>query len=138
MKNLIIQKCEELSAEGLSISSVRATPKNGTILVSISINTFVPLGEGSDLPRHRVTIDHENCPKSVKIYGKDRYPNEEFELPGNEEQAEAYIRDLAKYGKSNDVARFGDDWVTKPNRWFFSKTTDGHQLNSDGKEINPQ
>lgn len=47
-----------------------------------------------------------------------------MELSGNDEQAEALIRDVAREGQAQDWAKFDGTtadyprWLTKPNKWF--------------------
>jgi len=123
--NAIIQRCQTLRREGYSISAVTIMRDGpGRLRVNISRNNFFPLGEGGDLPHHRITVDFANLPPGMSVHGGDRCPDDVMHLPGNEEQAEALIHELAAYGKAQDWARFDGDapdyphFLTKPNRWF--------------------
>jgi hypothetical protein len=125
MSNPIVAKCNELHAEGYRISAVSISlAGRGTLRVSISRPTFVPLGEGGKMPMHNVTISSADMPESVTLQGRDRCEDYIFELPGNAEQAEALIHGCAAIGLSLDVARFEGDtpdyphWLTKPNKWM--------------------
>lgn len=127
-RNPIIQRCEQLCRDGYSVSAItimRAGP--GRLQVNISRNNYFPLGEGGDLPRHKVTVDLANLPQGITARGFDRCPDDVMSLPGNDEQAEALIKELAEHGKAHDWARFDGEtpdyphWLTKPNKWFELK-----------------
>ena len=123
MTNQITQKCQECYEDGLSVSAVRITVgQRGMLNVSLSINTYVPLGEGGDMPHHTLRIDRANVPDGVQCGGWDRHEDVTLQLSGNEEQAEALIQVVAEDGNANDTARFDNDglvsYLTKPNKWF--------------------
>lgn len=122
--NPIIDRCEALAAEGYSVSAVtimRGRP--GMLRVAISLATYLPLGEGGDLPHHVVRLNRDILPPGVTIGGLERAEDVVMDIPGGEEQAEALIRDVARVGLAQDWAQFGGPtpdyphWLTKPNKW---------------------
>lgn len=128
MTNPITARCEALHAEGYSVSAVMiSNAGSGRLRVSISRPDYVPLGEGGDCERHRITIDRKNIPQGVGVSGYDRCEDDVIELLGNEEQAEALIRSVCADGRAQDWARFDGEtadyphWLTKPNKWRKSK-----------------
>jgi len=130
--DIIIGRCEALYDEGLSVSSICIEMRDGGGLTAVlSINTFFPLGEGGDLPRHKVTIDRDNCPAGVTIQGWDRHPSVRLDLAGNAEQAEAIIREVARRGQAQDWTAVNHDlpsyphFLTKPRKWFRGPTRKG-------------
>lgn len=126
--NPIVKKCEALREEGYSVSAVtiRRTGEN-RLQVNISMNTFVPEAEGSDeIGNYSVVIDRKNLPNGMTIGGFSRVPDEIMHLAGNEEQAEALIKEVATVGEACDFAKFNGDtpdyphWLTKPDKWFLA------------------
>jgi len=115
-----IEKIEALAAEGLSISAVMVTDnQDGTLRVEISINSYLPLGEGvSQAGGYHVSIDRDNIPAGITCMGRERWPDEMMTINGNAEQAEALIREIADVGDAPDWAAFdGCRWLTKPTKW---------------------
>lgn len=115
MSNAIIDYCNELAAEGLPISAVWAEPITANrYLISVSIPMF-----GSADEMGTPIVDQAKVPKGVTCREHTRYPDQTREIIANDEQVEAMISALAKYGQAQDWACFDDGkYLTKPNRWF--------------------
>ncbi len=122
--NPILEKITGLYNEGLSISAVSITKRScGKWRIAVSINSFFPLGEGGELPHHAVKIDTNNMPHGVACSGRERHPDETFEVQASEEGIECLLQEVAKTGYAVDLARHdgaGPDYphfLTKPAKW---------------------
>ena len=119
--NPIVQRCEELSAEGWSISAVciKLAPR-GVLDVSIDLNgPQLSLNEGgANVGDKTITVDTANLPKGVSCFAYERPPPVAMKLLGNAEQAEALIIGVKQDGDAHDWASFDKTrWLTKPNKW---------------------
>ncbi len=134
--NPIIQKCQELYNEGLSVDSVCARFKSlGVWEISISMNS-------SKNDRKRCSdafSDLKNMPKGISVFIWERMPDERFEIRASEEGLASLIHELAVVGCAEDWCKFGESYspdtpltankilaqqygypsyCTKPNKWF--------------------
>lgn len=119
--NPIIAKCQELYAEGYSVSAVYLTLNSGVIRAAISVPSFFPLGEGGGTlaDGREIKVDLDNLPQGISVSARERHSDVILELPGNAEQADALIQEVAAAGQAADVACFdGCRWLTKPNAWL--------------------
>lgn len=117
MDNPIITKCRQLHVEGYRINAVTLTVTGNTIDAAICLSNMVPLGEGGDAPHHKITIDRDNVPAGVTVGGCERVEDVHVSVPGNAEQADAMIREIASVGGAIDWRRTDNRWLTKPNNW---------------------
>jgi hypothetical protein len=125
VSNLIVDRCIALHAEGYHVSSVMISMDGpGRLRVSIGRANMVPIGEGGQsAPHHTVSVDRAALPPGVTCTGWERVEDDVVTLPGNAEQAEALIRDVAQAGRAVDWAQFRGDtpdyphYLTKPAAW---------------------
>lgn len=113
--NPIIDFCNELAAAGLPISAVWAEPMAiNRYTIRVSIPLMGPGPEWGD-----PLVDQKEVPQGVKCTEFTRYPDQTREIIANDEQVEAMISELAKFGDAQDWAHFDDGkYITKPNKWF--------------------
>ena len=73
------------------------------------------------MPHHTVHVDFDHLPGGVTAGGAERVEDVVLDLPGNAEQGEAMIAEVASVGRAADWARHGgaDDprWLTFPQAW---------------------
>jgi len=114
--NPIIKFCKHLASEGLPITAVWAEPlAKNRYLVRASIPMMVPGAESGE----QLLVAQKEVPCNVTCSEWHRYPDQTMAVCANDEQIEAMISDLAKYGDAQDYARFEDGkYLTKPNKWF--------------------
>jgi len=116
MSNPILSRVLDRVAEGLHPSAVHVSPNGpGAWRVAISLSDLVPLGEGGG----PATVDRKDMPCGVLLTGWESYPDDVVSLAGvSDEVVETWVREVARSGRAPDVAKVGENWMTKPIEWL--------------------
>jgi len=123
MANPLIEMCERLAADGLHPTAVHvAQTDEQSWCAEITLADWLALGEGGDLPHHRVRLTLRNLPAGVRCQGQERWPDEVWRLDALPWEMERWVAELAAHGSAPDWARYDGDgrltYLTKPSRWL--------------------
>lgn len=123
MSHPLIEFLELIVDDGYSPRAISARNHElHTWTIEVSLDNWVPHGEGGDLPHHTLHIERAAVPKDVTLQGGERCEDRCLILQAHEEQMEAMFLDAATYGQAIDI-RITDygaykSMIAKLNRWM--------------------